>query len=304
MKPNFFIIGAPKCGTTALASYLSEHENIFMSDPKEPHFLADDFPHYKNSLPDLQSYEGLFSSAKDDNVLAIGEASVWYLYSEQAVQNIKAYSPSAKLIIMFRKPSDVMRSLHKQLLWTLDEDESDLDLALEKMSSRERGENLPEKCREPKFLQYLKVVHFGQQLEKVYSHFPREQVKVIFFDDFLQDAHLVYSQTLAFLGLEDDGRSEFPKINERKKNKSKILADFTHRPPRLLVSLIRAVKSVLGIRRFGIMGKIRKINSESIAKTDRDQFFFSQEISAMLNADIDKLEMITNHDLSHWKEIN
>ena len=43
MQPNFFIIGAPKCGTTALSRYLSQHPNIFMSDPKEPHYFCDDF---------------------------------------------------------------------------------------------------------------------------------------------------------------------------------------------------------------------------------------------------------------------
>ena len=41
-KPDFFIIGAPKCGTTALATYLAEHPNIQLSDPKEPHYFCKD----------------------------------------------------------------------------------------------------------------------------------------------------------------------------------------------------------------------------------------------------------------------
>ena len=47
MKPNLFIIGAPKCGTSALAHYLSEHPKVFFSNPKEPFYLSTDYPHLK-----------------------------------------------------------------------------------------------------------------------------------------------------------------------------------------------------------------------------------------------------------------
>ena len=45
-KPNLFIIGAPKCGTTALSEYLREHPAVFVTQPKEPHFFSKDFPYY------------------------------------------------------------------------------------------------------------------------------------------------------------------------------------------------------------------------------------------------------------------
>ena len=42
LKPNFFIIGAPKCGTTSLHNYLKSHSQITMSNPKEPHYFSKD----------------------------------------------------------------------------------------------------------------------------------------------------------------------------------------------------------------------------------------------------------------------
>ena len=139
MKPDFFIIGAPKCGTTALVSYLSEHPDVFMSEPKEPHFFADDFPHYKKYIPTIDAYERLFEDAALKPATRVGEASVWYLYSEYAIKNIHKYRPDAKLIVMLRDPVEVMQSLHKQLLWTMDENQPSFEKALELMPMRARA---------------------------------------------------------------------------------------------------------------------------------------------------------------------
>ena len=38
-KPNLFILGAPKCGTTSIAYYLNQHPEIFVSPYKEPHYF-------------------------------------------------------------------------------------------------------------------------------------------------------------------------------------------------------------------------------------------------------------------------
>lgn len=50
IKPNFFIVGAPKCGTTSLAHWLAGHPQVFMSPVKEPHFFNTDYQRYLNSL--------------------------------------------------------------------------------------------------------------------------------------------------------------------------------------------------------------------------------------------------------------
>ena len=61
-RPNFFIVGAPKCGTTALSEYLREHPNAFLCQPKEPHYFATDFPTHRYVTKE-EAYLKLFREA-------------------------------------------------------------------------------------------------------------------------------------------------------------------------------------------------------------------------------------------------
>lgn len=96
-EPNFFIIGAPKCGTTSLAHWLAQHPEVFMSPVKEPHYFSTDFP--LTSWRDPDDYHSLFEGA-DTHHKAVGEASVWYLRSREAVPQIEAHYPGARYIVM------------------------------------------------------------------------------------------------------------------------------------------------------------------------------------------------------------
>ena len=83
-EPNFFIAGAPRCGTTALYTYLSEHKNVLMSEVKELNYFADDFPNMQKI--DFKSYQGYLKTfvKADEKHIAVGEASPFYLFSEVA----------------------------------------------------------------------------------------------------------------------------------------------------------------------------------------------------------------------------
>jgi hypothetical protein len=96
-RPNFFILGAPKCGTTSLARWVGEHPSVFICPEKEPHFFNTDDRH--RGVEAIVDYEALFSGAQEQHV-AIGEASVWYLSSLEAVPNILRYEPAAKFIVL------------------------------------------------------------------------------------------------------------------------------------------------------------------------------------------------------------
>ena len=220
MKPNFFIIGAPKCGTTALCQYLDEHPKIFISTPKEPHYFATDFPKMMH-VNKADDYFELFESA-DKECVAIGEGSVWNFYSEVAVKNIINFDKDAKIIVMLRNPVDLVYSMHSQHLVTLDENEDDFINAWALQSERKKGNKLPPKCREPKLLQYGVFGKLGDQLERLYSTVPKEQVHVIVFDEFTLDTRGCYENVLKFLGVASDNRSEFPRINENKAHKKQI----------------------------------------------------------------------------------
>src|SRR6056297_204893 len=96
-KPNFFIIGAPKCGTTSMARYLGEHPDIFFSDPKEPNFFNTDFSEKIRITTEIKEYLKLFQGA--DKYRRVGEGTVWYFFSKEAILYILKFNPEAKFIL-------------------------------------------------------------------------------------------------------------------------------------------------------------------------------------------------------------
>src|SRR5947207_13310329 len=125
-RPDFFIVGAPKCGTTAMHQFLAQHPEVFLA-PKEVHFFGADL-HLENDVQDLSTYLELFADAK--NEFRVGEASVWYLYSRHAAKEIKQFSAGSRIIIQLRNPVDMVHSLHSQLLFSGVEDIQDFESAL------------------------------------------------------------------------------------------------------------------------------------------------------------------------------
>src|SRR3954453_5726372 len=94
-RPTFMIVGAPKCGTTAMYEYLQTHPQVFISDPKEPHFFSEDLGAHR-SIFNRKEYDALFSAAGPHH-LAVGEASAWYLHSSTALPNVRREFPDIKL---------------------------------------------------------------------------------------------------------------------------------------------------------------------------------------------------------------
>ena len=101
MDPNFFIIGAAKCGTSALSAYLSEHPEIYFSVPKETNFWCTDYAGLRDlaRIQSLDQYRSLFAAARPEH-RALGEGSVNYFRSEVAVANIRQFNPAARFILM------------------------------------------------------------------------------------------------------------------------------------------------------------------------------------------------------------
>ncbi len=298
-EPNFFIVGVPKSGTTAISEYLGDHPNVFMSHPKEPHFFADDFPMYKKALPELRDYLALFNNISPE-VVAIGEASVYYLYSKIALNNIYKFNPEARIIVMLRNPINLVQSMHAQLLWTLDEDVEDVEEAWHLQRNRKQGINIPTRCREPAFLQYGELFLMGEQVEKLTHIFPASQIKYLLFEEFKNDTRKVYRELCEFLGLPDDGRENFQQVNARKRNVNSLLARFTQRPPKILVDFIREGKRFFRVERLNIMQRLQQINAENQSPKILSQEFL-QELRGHFKEDIELLEESIHKDLTSWK---
>jgi hypothetical protein len=294
------MVGAPKCGTTALSEYLRAHPGVFVSDPKEPHYFSDDFAALRVTRT-KEEYEGLFRLA-DESHLAVGEASTGYLYSKTAVSNILAYRADMKLVIMLRNPIDMVYAWHGQRLYASDEDERDFEAAWRLQEERRAGRRIPRKCRHIEFLMYKDFGMLGVQMERLYALCPREQVHVIVFDDFRADTRSVYESTLAFLGVPSDGRTEFPRINEAKRHRIQALGRFSQNPPRVLNEFGYHVRRALGVNRLGFLDPIRKLNQETKTRPPlSDQF--RAELAEVFRSDVERLSALTGRDLGHWTSV-
>lgn len=211
MRPRFFIVGGPKCGTTSLAYYLSENPRIFMCSPKEPSFFNTDFSNRLTTS--LDKYLRYFEVVPPGVVIA-GEASVQYLASASAVPNIRSFDQDSLFIAIVRNPIDMAYSLHSQNMRNGTEPIADFGAAWHAQSHRIDGEGIPAMCREKKVLLYGFMCRLGEQVERLVQNAGRDHVHVIIFDDLEADPRRVYCDALRFLGVEDDGRTTFPKMNE------------------------------------------------------------------------------------------
>lgn len=295
--PNFFILGAPKCGTTALSVYLREHPQVFMCTPKEPHYFAEEFPRYR-IVERWEDYAALFSGANSGHA-AVGEASVFHLYAAGAVPRLLERCPGARLIVLLRNPIELAAAMHSQVLLTRDETVPSFEKAWRLCEARRRGKAVPSSCREAKILLYDRIAEVGGQVWRLLEHAPRERVRWWFFDDFKRDPGRIYREVLAFLGLADDGRSEFPPVNTRLRSRLQCVAHFTQKPPAAWKCASAFSKRLLGVQYWGVLDFLRRINTTSAAPRP-----LSADLEAELREhfapDVRLLAAITGRNLDHW----
>jgi hypothetical protein len=292
-KPNFFIIGGQRCGTTSLRRYLSEHPQIFVcEDPPEPRYFATDFVPSPAGALSLPAYLKLFSRA-DERHLAVGEGSPTYLPSAVAIQNILRFNPEAKFIVLLRGQVEMARSLHARFLLDGFENVADFEEAWRLQLARRAGRFLPRFCFEPKHLQYGDFCKLGEQLERVYERARKDQVLVIFSDEFRTQTPAVYERVLDFLGVPRDGRKQFPIYENNRRCRSEAL--------KLSLLAIDRVKIILGIGSIGlgIATALDNLNQRREARKPlRPEF--RAELMDYFRADAVKLSQLIGRDLTDW----
>lgn len=294
--PHFFIVGAPKCGTTALYTYLLAHPAVFLPrDPKspdayiglnykEPHFFASDL-HWRGYTHDPAVYARLYAEAPAGALL--GDASVHYLYSREAIANIRQHRPEAKIIAMLRHPVDLIYSLHGQHRYSLAEPEPDFVRALALEDTR------------PFPLIYRPVARLGEQLERLYQHFPREQVHLIWHEDFKRDTAGEVQRACQFLGIGPCPLERFTPENPQKHLHSRALQRLLLWRPRGLQRLVRRVLPA-DLRHRVAMGIIG-LNQVARPRPKMDAALRRQLIAEYAD-DIRLLARLTGRDLDHWME--
>ncbi|OGC44895.1 hypothetical protein A2V54_00175 [candidate division WWE3 bacterium RBG_19FT_COMBO_53_11] len=308
-KPNLFIVGAAKSGTTALHIFLDQHPDVFMSKPKELRFFCkdihqefDDF--YRTNKRFFKKYNfypcrtekeylSFFKDWKNEKIA--GESSPQYLYSKVAAQEIQKFNPDAKIIIMLRNPVNWIFSNYLQALRSGDETVRNFEKALSLEEERTKGKQLDKfsLLAQPSSLFYFEWARFAEQVKRYLDVFNRRQIKIIIYEEFKKDNAKVYREILEFLGVDQNFVPEFKPVYVTKK------VAF----PRLLIlwrSLLFTKMSYFplsALNRFiggKFFGKERKIPSMDLS--------LKMELMKKFKPEVERLGKLVGRDLiSLWK---
>jgi Sulfotransferase family len=199
---DFIVAGAQKSGTTALHYFLKKHPQIALPDRQELHFFDDEeiFSRpvdyellHRRFRPIARSTLLRFATARQ---AIAGECTPSYLYWKPAMERIWNYNPEIKLIVLLRNPID--RAFAH---WNMQrfKDREPLDFLDALKEERSRLAELP--SIESRRFAYVDRGFYSGQLERVFKFFPREQVKIVKFEDFRDRKLEMLDEIFEFLGV-------------------------------------------------------------------------------------------------------
>src|SRR4051812_13577463 len=213
--PDFLIAGVPKAGTTALHAALVRHPGLFLPAVKEPKFfLTDGRPPATGGPGDVQTYQEHVWRPEDYEALfdpappgaRLGEATPFYLYERGGHERIKALVPSARLILLLRDPVDRAHSNWTHLWNAGLEPEADFLAAC-------RAEPERKAAGWAGFWHYISLGRYGEQVQHLYRHFPREQVLLLRYRELKDAPGATLDRVCAFLGVETGLLTSIPREN-------------------------------------------------------------------------------------------
>ena len=159
----------------------------------------------------LAEYLALFAPARPEEI--VGEASATYLWSKTAAERIAQDAPDARIIAILREPASFLRSLHLTFVRGHVESETDLRKALALEDERRAGRHIPRRSHLPQLLLYSEHVRYAEQLRRYHDRFPREQVLVLIYDDYLADNEGTIRRVFEFLGVDESVAVESARTN-------------------------------------------------------------------------------------------
>jgi Sulfotransferase domain len=279
--PNFFIVGAPKAGTTSLYAYLGQHPQVYMSPVKEPSYFAPEQCR-ENFIFSWEGYLRLYRNVSDE--IAIGEATASYLWSESAARNIAARLPHARIIINLRNPVDRAFSQYLQMLTE----------GVTRKSFREQID-ASLRCRSKEFgllWPFLEVGQYFEQIKRYFAEFPRSQIHISYYEDLEHAPGQLIADLFAFLGVE---QGFVPDVSHR------------HNEPRI----VKLTGAAYFLKKWRIWPYLRNITPRPLGPRLRSLMLRSRTSLQMEPADraflmdyyrddIEKLAKLLDRDLTAW----
>jgi len=266
IKPNLFIVGAAKAGTTSIYNYLKQHPDVFVSPIKEPNYFGSDVnwvgfreDHKKNTEIDFDNYFSkkilqekhiafldteenylkLFKESKGYKIRS--EFSTSYLYSENAAREIYSFNKNAKIIIILREP--VSRTFSHYLM----------DLSADRQSKNDILINLKEDYNNPKkgyciSNLYLELSLYTEQVKRYLKVFPKNQILILRFEELIVNPKIFTENIFDFIGVSPNNNivytSKFNQTTHPKNQLIKKIVRFKKFIPDFILKLIKKNKSV------------------------------------------------------------
>jgi len=297
IRPNLFIVGAPKSGTTALYSYLKPHPQIVMSKIKEPQLFASDICGDQRGVRTLLEYLNCFGQPVDKELVVIGEASTCYLGSKHAPTDIREFSPGARVIVMLRNPIDVMYAEHSERVFGGTEHITHFEVALDAPEPR-RWRSGPFKGDLVRNLSYRELTRFSEQLQRYFDVFGRENVHVIIYDDFAHNPALAYQAVVSFLRVVPHQDCDFGIVNANRRTRSRTVHDLLRYPPAPVKQLARALLSQP--TRHALGNRLLSLNIKQATRPMLDKEF-RKRLEMEYECELQQLSRLLDRDLlSAW----
>lgn len=305
-KPNLFIVGTAKAGTTSLYSYLEKHPDVFMSPIKEPHYFSKDI-RCKNFtqqecmnacfdikkylakdklekkhiafVDNLEDYFQLFREAKNEKI--IGEISTGYLYSKIAAQEIFKVNPDAKILIVLRDPVQRVYSHWKMNIASGRESvkTSIVDAINNDYHSKDKGY-----CKSHL---YIELGQYFEQIKRYTELFPKENIQILYFEDLTKATDSFMDKVYTFLDINS------LKNNYEKENVSVALK----------YSWLKQLNSKIKISRL-IPKNLKNVLKQLLGTTKFPKLSYEEQnliYSQYFKEDIENIERLFSIDLSSWK---
>jgi hypothetical protein len=294
--PNFLIVGAAKSGTTSLYHYLGQHPDIFFPEVKEPHFFSDSNTYMARNLTEYQS---LFSRHQGQK--AVGEASVSYLYDPASPGIIFKTLGKIRIIASLRNPVSRAYS-HWRHFYNVGWENLDFREALAAEEARYHSgsfrENAP--ALVPSGYFYFRRGLYAEQVARYLTFFGPENMKVLIFEQWIQDVAGTSQDLFEFLGVDPDFEPDMEVVNPAHRTRSSQIHDFlVTRRPKWITALYQNSPVWLRDLIYRTGKKIYWANMTAVEK-QRMPPNLQQELRRRFLPDIHRLEDLLQVDLSIW----
>ncbi len=288
-KISLMIIGAQKAGTTSLKNYLGQHPSLQVHPHKELSYFFDPAEHSKGFDNALRKYY----SNPDESTQLIAKNAGLYV-SEDGILRLKAHNPACKLVLILRNP--VERTYSSYLM---EKNYGAINGTFESIEPVLRKGD----TTDWRFEFFIGMSLYQKHLAMIYAHFPKEQVKIIRYEDFKTRSAEICKELFQWINVD----AEFNPDTNIKYNVTHI-----NRSPsygRLVVQLLRNQNPIKKIFRKLMPGKMDYKVGEmlrNINKTTKLYGNISENMSKLLREYYlphnDKLSELTGMDFSDWNK--